>query len=313
MPIEEYHSKKDYLSKSMLGDFADCPARFKHMHIDNAQPKQTKSLRLGSAVHTLALEPELWQGGYHVLPATYYNKDGEEQPFRNDLRMDVVQDQYQAAGYEVFKDDDKKWQIKENEKSKVILTKKEFELVEKMANALAKDNYAVSILKASGFVESSIFFDYEIEDPLTGEIIKIPMRCRPDLTRNDSVLADVKIAQSVKPEFFNKSAYDYHYDLSVAISFAGYESYHGKPADNYVFVAVESVEPFLVECFESIKPMDELSGISYLDYGRAHLDALLRDYVQCKRENIWPGYQRKIGSMTVPHWALNKYIQKGEF
>lgn len=42
MGIDEYHSHKDIISKSMLSDFADCPARFKHSYIDGNDTKKNK-------------------------------------------------------------------------------------------------------------------------------------------------------------------------------------------------------------------------------------------------------------------------------
>ena len=94
MPIDEYHGHRDVLSKSGLGKFADCPARFKHLYLDGNEPPPTKSLRMGNAVHVLALEPELWKEGYHIMPSSYFNDKGEKKLWRNDSRMQVVQDQY---------------------------------------------------------------------------------------------------------------------------------------------------------------------------------------------------------------------------
>lgn len=266
---------------------------------------------MGNAVHTLALEPDLWESGYHVLPATYYDTEGKKKAFKNDIRMQVVQDQYQQAGYTIEKGEDKKWAAQAGVGAKVILTQSEYANVENMANSLAKNNFACSILQAPGYVESSIFFDYEVENPETGETEIVKMRTRPDLMRNDSLLADVKIAKNVKPDLFFKDSFYYHYDLCVAVAFAGYEALYGSEPDNYVFTAVEQKEPFLVECYESRLPMDDLSGLTYLDYGRAHLDALLKRYVVCRANNVWPSYQTKIGGMKVPYYQIRKFIEEG--
>lgn len=313
MGIKQYHDETDFISKSMLCDFADCPARFKHRYIDGGAKKESKSLRIGNAVHTLALEPELWKSGYYVLPKTYYNDKAEEKPFKNDLRMQVVQDEFMAAGYNVFKDEDGKWQAEETEKSKIVLTPAEFEQVEQMAAALNKNAYAVSLLSGAGYVEASIFWEQEVEDPETGEIVKVKLRCRPDKMCNSGLIVDLKTARSVKPALFNHDAYNYNYHLSVALTFMGYEALYGKPPEEYAFIGIEGSEPYIVECFGSTKPMDELTGLSYLDFGRMHLNKLLQQYVVCKRTGIWPGYQEEIGDMAVPKWALREFIENGEF
>lgn len=311
MDIDVYHGHKDIISKSMLGDFADCPARFKYKYIDGGEPKKSKSLRLGNAVHVLALEPELWKSSYHTLPETYYNTKGEKKKFQNRSSMQVVQDQYELAGYEVKREEGKDVEFVATEKSKVILTTEEFKNVELMANSLAKNNFACKLLKAPGYVESSIFWEDEFENTMTGEVEKINMRCRPDFMRNDGLIADLKIARTVNPEMFHKDAYNYHYDLSVALTFRGYEKLYNKPAENYVFICVEQTAPYIVECFESLLPMDPMTGLSYLEYGQAHLDHLIGRYLDCKGRNFWPGYQEKIGGMAIPGWAIKNYIERG--
>lgn len=313
MSIEDYHAHSEIISKSMLGDFADCPARFKHKYIDNKPEKKTKSLRLGSAVHTLALEPEKWDNEYHVLPSIYYNDKGDEKAFRNDLRIEAVRDEYIAAGYDVDQNDKKQWELSESPKSKLILSINEREQVERMAEAITKNSFAFSLLKAEGYVESSIFFEAEFENAETGEMEAVKMRCRPDFMRNDGVNVDLKMGRSLKPSLFFNDSYNYHYDLSVAITNLGYEKLHGKPADNYVFIGVEPGEPHIVECFESEKPMDELTGLSYAEYGRLHLNHVMSQYLACRQKDSWPGYQTSIGNMEVPQWALRKFVEKGEF
>lgn len=310
MDIDTYHSKSDIISKSMLSEFADCPARFKHLYIDGNKKPKTKSLRLGNAVHVMALEPELWKSNYHITPDHYFNDKGKKSPWRHDLRMQVVRDEYESAGYDVEKGESGKYDIKERENSKVILTRAESDKVEAMAESLTKNQYAISLLKSAGYIESSIFFDKEVENEDTGEIEIVRCRARPDLMRNDGLIVDIKTARSVHPETFFKDAYNLHYDLSAALTFDAYEALHEKPADNYVFVAVEPEGPHLVECFHSLEA-DDLSGFSYLEYGQAHLEKLMKRYVACRASGNWPSYQEKIGGMAIPSWAMRKFIEKG--
>lgn len=319
MDIDTYHSHNDILSKSMLTEFADCPARFKHHYIDNKPKRQTKSLRLGSAVHVLALEPDKWKSGYHVMPTTYFDDKGEEKPWRNDPRMKVYEDQMLSAGYDIDFGPDKKKIFVERSDSKIILTRPEFETVEKMAEALTRDPYALALLKSPGYVESSIFFDYlhtnddgePLIDEETGEQVVTRVRTRPDLNRNDTVQVDLKTARSVKPDLFFSDAFNMNYDLSAALGTEGFKALHGQDPDEYVFIAVESTEPYLISCFDSTKPMDALGGLSYLDYGRAHLRHLMNRLHECKKTGIWPGYQVGIKPMKIPQWAVRNFMERG--
>lgn len=268
LPMEEYHADRSRLSKSMISDFADCPARFKHRYIDDNPREETDSLRVGKAIHTLALEPELWAAEYVVLDVDKRTKAGKEEWA-----------EAEASG-------------------KTILRQKQYEDIEGMANALTRNPLALALLKSPGYVEATIHWDHE----------GIPAKCRPDFLRNDGLIIDLKTCRSAKPSLFHRDAENYHYALSVALTCSGYESLHGKPADNYVFLCVETEAPYIIECYESMAPMDEVSGLTYLEYGRYHLEALLNRYRECLAANHWPTYSGKIEPMKAPAWAVNKAI-----
>lgn len=283
--IEDYHNNREYLSKSMLSKIDDCPARFNYLFNEGGAPKATPSLRMGNAIHVLALEPKLWKSGYHVTPETYFDDKGKEKPWRNDKRMQVYKDEMEKAG------------------DKIMLSHDDYKTVETMANALAKNNFACSLLKPKGYVESSIFW----KDEETG----LKLKCRPDLMRNDSLIVDLKMARSVKPAFFNKDAFNFRYDISVALTARGYKALYGKEPDNYVFLCIEPEAPHIIECFESYQPMDG-SGLSYKDIGEIRLSKLLDTYKKCKESGKWPAYQDKIGTMRAPHWAVKQIIEGEE-
>lgn len=267
MPMDDYHAAKKHLSKSMLSDFADCPARFKHYHIDGGKRAETPSLALGKAVHTLALEPEKWKAEYVVLDVDKRTTKGKEE-----------------------------WADAE-ESGKTILRAKDMEQIEGMANALSTQPFALALLKAEGYVEASIFWQQDGLD----------FRCRPDFMRNDGLIVDLKTCRSAKPNMFFKDAYNYHYDMSVALTCRGYEALRGTPADNYVFLCIETEAPYIVECYESMSPMDS-SGLSYHEIGNMRLDKLLEQYKQCVAANDWPAYSGKIATMKAPAWAINSMI-----
>lgn len=275
MSNEEYHSKTDALSKSMLSVLADCPARFKYQYIDGGKQEDTKSLRLGSAVHTLALEPEKYAATYHVLPEGH----------RMDARTDKHKEQIILAD------------------GKTMLKAQEHQQVQEMAEALTKNAYALSLLKAPGYVEASIFWE-----DADGQ----QYRCKPDMLRNDGLILDLKTCRSAKPSMFMRDAYNLHYHLSVAHTCNGYEKLYEKPAEEYVFIAIESEAPYLIECYSTFDIFDDLNGLSYLSMGQWELAKLIERYKICKASNNWPSYNDKITPMKAPAWAVNKVINGGE-
>lgn len=271
MPNEEYHSRTDALSKSMLSVFSDCAARFKYQYLDGGQQEDTKSLRLGSAVHTLALEPEKFAATYHILPEGH----------RNDARTDKHKEQITLAD------------------GRIMLKTQEYQQVMDMAEALTKNAYALSLLKSPGYVEASIFWDDE-----DGQMY----RCRPDLMRNDSLLVDLKTCRSAKPSLFEKDGWNYHYHLSAALTSRGYKALYDKPPEDYVYIAIESEPPHIIECYNAFDTFDELSGLSYHAMGEWELAKLIDQYKICKATDTWPGYNGKITPMKAPRWAVNRMM-----
>ena len=283
-PIDEYHDLGDLkthgadgsVSKTMLSVYADDQRKFKHQFIDGNRREETPSLALGKAVHTLALEPQKWKSEYIIVDCDRRTKAGKEE-----------------------------W-AEALETGKNIIKSDQMEQIEGMANALAANPVALALLKADGYVEASILWDDN----------GLPLRCRPDFLRNDGLIVDLKTARNVKPSLFFKDALNFHYDLSVALTMRGYEALYGKPADNYVFLCIESTAPYCIECFESMLPMDDTSGMSYLDYGEARLYDLLDgfrvDWNRFKATGEWPLPPKRIETMNVPAWAMNKMLSDGE-
>lgn len=230
MPMEKYHGSKETLSKTGLTVFADCPARYKYLFMDGGEKPETDSLRIGKAVHTLALEPEKWKSEYVV--------------FEGDRRTVQGKKDYAEAMVS----------------GKTIIRTADLEKIEGMANALVKNPFALALLKSDGYVEATIEFEYQ----------GIAMKCRPDFMRNDGLIVDLKTTRSAKPSLFTKDAYGFGYDLSVAITAEGYKALHGKYPEEYVFLCIEPEAPHIVSCFASMSPdaegisMHEV-GRAYLD------------------------------------------------
>lgn len=268
MPMDEYHAHNS-LSKSMFSELDDCPARFKYRYIDGNKRAETDSLRLGKAVHTLALEPHMWKTEYAV--------------FEGDLRKSADKEEYAellASG-------------------RTIIRSAQMEQIEGMANSIVKNPIALALLKSEGYAEASIIWD---DDDLT-------FRCRPDYLRNDGLIVDLKTCKSAKPSIFGKDAWNYHYDVSVALTTRGYKAHFGKEPDNYVFLCVEVEAPYIIECYETYAPMDEFTGLSYLEVGEMRLNKLIETYRKCKAADHWPAYSGKIETMRAPSWALKGTIE----
>lgn len=286
MPMEEYQARTDALSKSMISAM-DCPAKFKYEYIDNGKREEGDHFSIGTAVHTLALEPEQFEARFHILPAVYVNGKGETATFRKDPRMQIYKDELAKAG------------------DKTILDHADYIDVQSMAASLIANPTAVALLKRPGLIEPSIFW--------TDEETGLQHKCRPDFLGDDGLVIDIKTGKSAKPSLFQKDAFELKYDLSVALTSRGVKALRGS-IENYVFILIEKTAPFVVECYDAFRPWqdatEDMAAVSYHDVGAHRLDIYIARYRECLKTGVWPGYNGgKIMPMSVPSWAM-KQLEK---
>ena len=280
LSIDDYHDLGNFkkhgenavLSKSQLADILDCPAIFKYHHIDGNPKAEKNHYIFGKAVHVHATENHTFKDNFIVLPEN----------MRRDLRIKAYQDFLKDAG------------------ERAILTPNDFEAVLGASKSLTSNRKAMMLLEGTGWVEQSIVW----KDSQTG----LNLRCRPDLRRSDGIIVDLKTAASAEPHKFMRSAFDCHYDVSVAMTCDGVEALTGQRPLNYVFLVVEKTEPFIVEAYDSFRPFDsnDVSQMTYSDAGKYRYRKALDKFMQCFKSNHWPSYSETIDPMVVPRYELNK-------
>jgi hypothetical protein len=271
LSIEDYHARKDVISKSMLADM-DCPARFKWKYLDGGKEPDSDCLNIGNAVHTLALEPKLFHERFYVI--------GEG--IRRDKRTEAFKEVISEAG------------------TRKLIAHNDFKDIQGMAASLAGNKWALALLQGSGKIEPSIFW--------TDEETGIPLRCRPDFMRDDGLIVDLKTGHTAEPEGFMRTAWNLGYDMSAAMTSEGYRALTGKMPDNYVFLVVEKEPPYIIEAYDSFRPCDpaDPAHLTYHDAGAFRFRQALNQYKQCRDTNNWPAYSGKISPMKVPYYGLKQ-------
>lgn len=289
MPMSEYQSRCNMnradwsVSKSMLHELLDCPARFKHKYIDGFEEPEADHLNMGCAVHTLALEPQHFEATYYVI------KEG--------VRRDKRTDAYKA---EIA-----------NAAGRIMLTAGDFEKVKGMAKALGNDPVAVGLLDGPGYIEASILYTC----PRTG----LRKRVRPDWFRKDGKLVvNIKTSSSAKPDQFYKTAYDFAYDVGAAMELEAMDALFGPdPERNYVLLVVETEAPHIISAFDTRRPMtlgddENNTPTSYAEVGATRLEKALARFIDCRNADRWPGYVEGVDPMRVPGWMMKRVLEKGE-
>jgi hypothetical protein len=204
---EEYH-RHPAVGSSGLKLVLRSPAHFKE-ELDRPSPP-TPSMRMGSALHTAILEPELFQKNTAVCPK--FSGKGSREATAT-------------------------W-MKENE-GKLILRADEVDVIDGVLLSLEKHRTARELLK-DGRAEESFFW----QDPATGLVCK----ARPDYWK-DGMLIDVKSTINASPVDFPKQIANLNYHLQAAFYLDGVSAVLGEPFQEFILVAVEKDPPYAVAAY----------------------------------------------------------------
>lgn len=208
---DAYHSGPG-ISKSHLDKIASAsPKHYWHHYLnpDRERDEPTPALVLGSAVHSIILEPDLFTGEYVANPGI-------------DRRSNAGKAEYAAF-------------IAENA-GKTILTDDQMQTCLAIRDAVHTHPVAAGLLRGGASEQS--FFGIDSE---TGELIK----CRTDYMVGDMIV-DVKTTEDASPNGFGKSAANYRYPLQVAWYHGVLDAAFDHHPPYWVFLAVEKSPPYAI-------------------------------------------------------------------
>lgn len=188
---------------------AQSPRHFYGLQLDPTRPPggTTPSMRNGTLVHTLVLEPQQFDARYVVRPDGLDGRTKEGKAWAAD-----------NLGRE-------------------HLEPKDLAAAVAQAGAL-RELPDVAALLTDGVAESSAFWI----DQATGELCK----CRPDWTSpvgDGVVLLDVKTTSDASPDGFGRQVWNMRYHLQAAWYSDGYTLATGRPVHGFVFAVVENTWP----------------------------------------------------------------------
>lgn len=209
---EQYHAA-DAISRSKLIILDKSPFHFWYEVYSGDAPKNdpTPAMNIGSAFHTLLLEPNLFNQQYAVLPKV-------------DRRTTKGKEQY-----EIF--------ITEN-MGKIVLTEDQFGELNSMISHVRKHDIVNTLLEGAEF-EKSIFW--------TDEETGLQFKSRPDILQSQMVV-DLKTTNDASNHIFMRSAYNYGYYLQAGMAYEACKSI-GRPLDNFSILAIEKQAPHVPSVF----------------------------------------------------------------
>lgn len=158
---------------------------------------------------------------------------------------------------------------------------------------LTPDDYTQIMRMAESFFDHPVTRDlfgqpYQTEQTFYSDINGVRCKCRPDFL-TDGIMMDVKTCRDASADGFGKQAWNLGYHIQEAF----YRLV--KPTNRFLFGAVESEYPHLVQYHES---PDEL-----IEYAENLIDEALASYANCLKHNVWPGYSSVIEPLQVPGYA----------
>ena len=216
--IPNMENEKYHLEKSLSASGAKTIAQKSLAHYKYSEPKTSQAFDLGTATHTLCLEPHrsntVWCG-----PETRRGKAWTER-----------RDEAEAAGA-------------------ILLTEAEYKQAHDMAKAVWANEEAAKILSGDIMIEPSIFVKDEVRNA--------NLRCRPDAWRKDiAAIIDLKTTIDPSPAGFASQAgklgyhiQDQFYRMCMALE--------GHEIDRFVFIAVDkNGPPYTCLLYTSPSPRD---------------------------------------------------------
>jgi len=263
MSNEFYHSIEG-LSSTGIRLIDDCPAKYEHRYLSDNKQDETQAMLIGSALHCKVLTPEIFPLQFAVSPKF----DGRTKEGK--------------ASKAAF--------AAENE-GKDVITEDDFTLISNIAKSISEHPAAQNILSLGGHSEESFFWEEAIGDT------SVLCKCRPDLRiPSHGILVDVKTtSKGASADAFSRTIHNFGYHFQAAYYLRGVSVITGDQYDDFIFIAVETEAPYLVAVYQLDREVISLAW--------EKIEMLLALYVDCQKNNRWPGYSELIETISLPRWA----------
>lgn len=277
---EQYHASEG-ISRSKLMLLDKSPYHFWYETMSGLAPKQeaTPAMNIGSAFHTMLLEPAKFQMEFAIAPS--YEKLPEELKLK-----DVGRELFEQNKIDRQRVRDSNNEIREEFEAssvgKIILTSDQFSKIGKMVDLVSKHEIVTTLLDEAVFEQSIYWTDKE-----TG----LQFKTRPDIWSSKMVV-DLKTTNNANLYSFSRSALEYGYYLQAGMAYEACKAI-GKPFEMFVILACEKDEPHV--------PAVYIMKDDALKFGIDQFNAYKKKLKSCLDSNKWEGYL--VQELGVPKYA----------
>jgi hypothetical protein len=235
--------------------------------------KETKAKDLGWLLHLAVLEPKRFEIEVDVAPKV---------------------DRRTKRGKELWA------QFEAESAGKHITDADSYAKVQSMADSVMEHETAKQFFSGPGQNEISVVWD----DKEHG--VKCKARVDRISTINEwPIVGDLKSARNAARREFERSIFNYGYEVQAVHYLNGLEALYpvpeGNPFRRFVFIVVESEAPYLCAVYE----LDDAA----LSEGAIKRDRYIKTWKECVETGSWPGYAPGIDYVSLPPWAFKNFVQ----
>lgn len=223
--------------------------------------EQSNAMVIGSAVHKLVLEADDFLKEFAVMPECNL-RTNEGKNLKAMFEMDNV--------------------------GKTVMSQKDYDLAVKCAGAIRQEAEQFLV----GGVAEQAFF---------AEIDGVQVKCKPDYyIESLGIVVDLKVVQDASPDGFAKQCANFGYYIQQALYSYALRA-NSKEVNNFLFLAVEKEEPFMVGMYE----LDHVA----VDFGRSEVAraleiySRLEDYKRPVYKDTADG-QQSIQTLSLPNYVF---------
>lgn len=273
MDIDDYHSKKDFVSSGGLRLIEDkSPRHFHHRICEGESKRPSEAQEFGRLVHVALLEPKRFAKNLILEPT--YNK-----------RSSIEREKMNA------------WRAQQGQEA-IIVEKEDLEAIVAIRRRIEQEPIIKGLLTLGKREWSGFGRDAE-----TG----IGIRARPDFFHAPDenfphgIIMDVKTTTSCKEENFTKTIVEYNYHLSLYFYRKVAEAIEGCQFPLTYILAVEKTPPYEMELFPMTDGMyEETAEFLYKE--------TMQTLKYCIETNHWHGYRRSSEPKPIspPYWYEQK-------
>jgi len=284
IPNETYHAfGSPGVSRSGLALVLQCPQEYEEKYLEPQEEKteeKRKALIIGSASHTIVLEP----GRFHEQYLSDWN-----------LMQQVVEEKPDVKSPRATKRfKELRAQAMEDRPGLTILKHTDYNDVYRLRDIIERNALAKAML-TGGKAEHTLYWT----DPETGMLCKDRIDLiRDDLTRPKAV--EFKTIANIHK--FRAHIGEHHYDMQAVIHFEAINQVLGIQAPT-VFV-VRQKESRVIR-FGQLS--ETFANIGYRKWRKA-----LSRYAECMKTQTWPGFPQEVEDIDPETWYEKRMMEEFE-